>query len=106
MGLWKRLKQSDPDPMSTLKPFVKTKWCDTTYFQAQDHNMSLLNKKLLHPLVFATRMAVMGFVRATCSRAGTASKDWYDRAGKSLQWVGRNVLSVGDLTWSREGMVI
>ena len=26
---WKRLKRSDPDLMSTLKPFVKTKWCDT-----------------------------------------------------------------------------
>ena len=32
---WKRLKRSDPDLMSTLKPFVKTKWCDTAYFQAQ-----------------------------------------------------------------------
>ena len=33
--LWQRLKQSDPDATSTLKPFVKTKWCDTTYFLAQ-----------------------------------------------------------------------
>ena len=32
---WKRLKRSDPDHMSTLKPFVKTKWCDTAYFLAQ-----------------------------------------------------------------------
>ena len=32
---WERLKRSDPDLMSTLKPFVKTKWCDTAYFQAQ-----------------------------------------------------------------------
>ena len=32
---WKRLKTSDPDLMSTLKPFVKSKWCDTAYFQAQ-----------------------------------------------------------------------
>ena len=32
---WQRLKRSDPDLMSTLKPFVKTKWCDTAYFQAQ-----------------------------------------------------------------------
>ena len=32
---WKRLKRSDEDLMSTLKPFVKTKWCDTAYFLAQ-----------------------------------------------------------------------
>jgi len=32
---WQRLKRSDPDLMSTLKPFVKTKWCDTAYFLAQ-----------------------------------------------------------------------
>ena len=29
---WKRLKRSDPDLTSTLKPFVKHKWCDTAYF--------------------------------------------------------------------------
>ena len=32
---WARLKRSDPELMSTLKPFVKTKWCDTAYFLAQ-----------------------------------------------------------------------
>ena len=32
---WQRLKRSDPDLMSTLKPYVKTKWCNTAYFQAQ-----------------------------------------------------------------------
>lgn len=32
---WTRLKRSDPDLMSTLKPFVKQKWCDTAYFLAQ-----------------------------------------------------------------------
>ena len=34
-GQWKRLKRSDPELMSTLKPFVKTKWCDIAYFLAQ-----------------------------------------------------------------------
>ena len=28
----------------------------------------------LHPLQFATRMAVMAFVKATCSRSGSAAK--------------------------------
>lgn len=32
---WARLKRSDPDLMSTLKPFVKQKWCDTAYFLSQ-----------------------------------------------------------------------
>ena len=36
---WKRLKRSDADLTSTLKPFVKTKWCDTAYFLSQVDNM-------------------------------------------------------------------
>ena len=32
---WARLKRSDPDLTSTLKPFIKTKWCDTAYFLSQ-----------------------------------------------------------------------
>ena len=32
---WKRLKRSDPKLMSTIKPFVKKKWCDTAYFLSQ-----------------------------------------------------------------------
>ena len=58
--------------------------------------MKLLDDQELHPLVFATRMAVMAFVRATCSRSGSVCKDWFDRAGKMLYWLQRNVLSVGD----------
>ena len=64
--------------------------------------MKLLDDQELHPLVFATRMAVMAFVRATCSRSGSVCKDWFDRAGKMLYWLQRNVLSVGDYTWARE----
>ena len=46
--------------------------------------MKLLDDQELHPLVFATRMAVMAFVRATCSRSGSVCKFWFDRAGKML----------------------
>ena len=46
----------------------------------------------------------MAFVRATCSRGGSVCKDWFDRAGLMLHWLTRNDLSVGDFTWSREGM--
>lgn len=66
--------------------------------------MKLFENKELHPLVFVTRMAVMAFVRATCSRGGSFGKDWYDRAGKMLHWFENNVLSVKDFTWAREAM--
>lgn len=33
--IWKRLKRSDAELMSTLKPFVKKKWCDIAYFLSQ-----------------------------------------------------------------------
>ena len=66
--------------------------------------MKLFDDRELHALVFATRMAVMAFVRATCSRSGSVCKDWFDRAGKMLYWLQRNVLSVGDYTWAREAM--
>jgi hypothetical protein len=40
----------------------------------------------LHPLVqFATRMAVMVFVRATCSRSGSAATYWFGRAKARLE---------------------
>ena len=125
---WKRLKRSDPDLLNTLKPFVKAKWDDTAYFQAQvrcsashrprgvhclthggalvwqEHNMSLFEAGEMHMVVFVTRMTVMGFVRATCSRGGSVCKDWFDRAGKMVYWLKRNVLSVSDFLWGKEGM--
>jgi len=124
---WKRLKTSDPDLLSSLKPFVKSKWCDTAYFQAQvrvpvgraacarvflkfvvarapqDHNMTLFETAKMHLVLFVTRMTVMGFVRATCSRGGSVCKDWFDRVGQMVYWLTRNVLSVGDFVWAKEG---
>eukprot|EP00966_Prymnesium_polylepis_P210024 4864146-Prymnesium_polylepis.1 len=64
------------------------KWCDTAYFLAQvsdgaeeseacrrkDHCMKRVDKGDLHPLEFATRLVVMAFVRATCSRGGSVCK--------------------------------
>ena len=58
----------------------------------------------MHLVVFATRMAVLAFVRATCSRGASVCKDWFDRAGKMLHWLENNVLSVGDFTWAKEVM--
>ena len=34
------------------------------------------------------------------------SRDWFDRSGKAARWVGRNVLSVIDFQWDREGFSI
>ena len=51
-------------------------------------------------------VALLGFVRATCSRSGSMGKDWFDRAGLVMLYVGRNVLSVKDFTWAKEHFVI
>ena len=66
--------------------------------------MSLFEKSKMHLVLFVTRMVVMGFVRATCSRGGSVCKDWFDRAGKMVYWLTRNVLSVADFVWAKEGM--
>ena len=66
--------------------------------------MSLFEKDKMHFVLFVTRMVVMGFVRATCSRGGSVCKDWFDRAGKMVYWLTRNVLSVADFVWAKEGM--
>lgn len=99
---WKRLKVSDEDMSTTAHPFVKQKWCDTMYFLAQDHDM----EKTMDAATMLTRMAVRAHVRITCSRGGSFAKDWWDRAGLQVQYAKRNVLSVKDWTWAREGMVI
>ena len=63
-----------------------------------------VEKEKMHLVLFVTRMVVMGFVRATCSRGGSVCKDWFDRAGKMVYWLTRNVLSVDDFMWAKEGM--
>jgi len=61
-------------------------------------------EKKVHLVVFVLRMAVMCFVRATCSRGGSVCKDWFDRAGLMQYYATRNVLNVGDFVWAKEGM--
>ena len=68
--------------------------------------MCMFEKGEMPLVIFVTRMVVMGFVRATCSRGGSVCKDWFDHAGKTVYWLTRNVLSVDDFSWSREGMEI
>jgi hypothetical protein len=33
-------------------------------------------------------------------------KDWFDRVGLTLLFVGRNVLSVKDFTWAKDHFII
>ena len=80
----------------------KKKWDDAVYFMAQD----LCMEEVMRPNRAAHRLAIMGFVRTTCVRAGSMAKDWFDRAGHAARWIGVNVLSVEHYEWDREGFRI
>ena len=58
---------------------VKKKWDDVVYFLAQDRCMA----DTARPNRAMMRMAIMRFVRTTCSRSGSFARDWLDRAGKA-----------------------
>ena len=91
------------DPSRDGRSLAKKKWDDTVYFMAQDRciaDMDLRPNRAVH------RLAVMGFVRTTCSRSGAFARDWYDRSGLAARWIGPNVLSVKDFVWDREGFVM
>ena len=81
----------------------KKKWDDGLYFMAQD---LCIADAAVRPNRAVHRLAIMGFVRTTCVRAGSIAKDWFDRAGLAARWVGVNVLSVVDYEWDREGFRI
>ena len=51
-----------------------------------------------------TRLAVMSYVRMTCSRPGAFAQDAADASGDNLCWIGKNILSVSDFIWAPEGM--
>ena len=84
------------------RSLVKVKWDDRALSLAQDQCM----RDVLRRNRAATRLVVMAFVRATACRGGGFSRDWADRAGLCLQWVGRNVLSVYDFAWDEAGLYI
>ena len=84
------------------RSLVKVKWDDRALSLAQDQCM----RDVLRRNRAATRLAGMAFVRATASRGGAFTRDWADRAGLCLQWVGRNVLSVYDFAWDEAGLFI
>jgi len=100
---WSRLKESRDEVEDLGRSLRKEKWDDLTYFLVQDACMGRLEQE---PSVALMELALMGFVRSTCARAGSMGKDWFDRAGLTLLFVGRNVLSVKDFTWAKEHFVI
>lgn len=95
---WKALNVSQPDVSVEGVSLHKKKWDDSVYFMAQDLCMA----DEARPNRAMYRLAVMGFVRTTCVRAGSIAKDWFDRSGRAARWIGVNVLSVSDYEWDRE----
>ena len=128
---WARLKVAHVrEGTGNGRCLKKDRWCDTLLFRAQDACMAdsvRVNRAV-------QRLAVMGFVKVTCSRAGAMARDWADRAGlqvrvcvarwplmqgdvvgarsapdwcelprKQVQWIGRNILSVRDFVWHKDG---
>ena len=99
---WKALKTQQVDASTEGCSMAKKKWDDDLYFMAQDLCMA----DSARPNRAAHRLAIMGFVRTTCCRSGSFSRDWFDRGAKAARWVGVNVLSVHHFEWDREGFVI
>ena len=88
------MKVQESDGGRDGRSLVKKKWDDTVYFLAQDRCMEDME---LRPNRAVFRLAVMGFVRTTCSRAGSFAKDWFDRAGKAARWVGCNICTLSTI---------
>ena len=94
---WAAIKEGRSDHTVDGASLHKPKWCNTMYMIAQDRWLG--ETKQLNLAV--TNLGV-GFVRVTCSRSGAMGKDWFDRAGLTPYWVGRNVLSVRDFQWDKD----
>jgi hypothetical protein len=75
---WSRLKVSNVrEGTGNGRSLKKDRWCDGLLCRAQDKCM----EEMLRINRAVTRLAVMGFVKLTCSRAGAMGRDWADRAG-------------------------
>merc|ERR1719197_683189 len=71
---WKALKVQRQDAKGEGGSLVKKKWDDGLYFMAQD----VCIQDTLRPNRAVHRLAIMGFVRTTCVRAGSMARDWFD----------------------------
>ena len=78
---WKRLKVTHVRAgTGNGRELKKERWCDGLLFRAQDRCMA----ELLRINRAVTRLAVLGFVKVTCSRSGAFARDWADRAEKQV----------------------
>jgi hypothetical protein len=64
---WEQLKSSREDVEDLGRSLRKEKWDDLTYFRVQD---ACIERMATQPSVALMELALMGFVRATCARAG------------------------------------
>ena len=79
---WKRLTVSHVrSGTGNGRVLKKERWCDGLLFRAQDRCMA----EVLRVNRAVTRLAVMGFVKVTCSRGGAFARDWADRAEKQVR---------------------
>ena len=78
---WKRLKVTHVRAgTGNGRELKKERWCDGLLYRAQDRCM----QELLRINRAVTRLAVLGFVKVTCSRSGAFARDWADRAEKQV----------------------
>ena len=94
--------EMEPEVHGSGQPFVKQRWTDLAYYLAQDVYMF---GDEVPPALACVRLAMIGFVRATCSRSGSFTKDQADKQGLT-RYHTINVLSVRDFTWDPFGMEI
>ena len=87
-------------------PFVKDKWDERAYFLVQDVLYEGMDDGHVSVNAGISDLVILAFIRATCSRPGALSKDWFDMSGAIAKWArvgGENVMSVSALTFSRDG---
>jgi len=74
---WARLKRSKPEMQSASHPFVKDKWDERAYFLVQDVLYEGMDDGHVSVNAGISDLAILAFIRATCSRPGALAKDWF-----------------------------
>ena len=58
-------------------PFVKDKWDERAYFLVQDVLYEGMDDGHVSVNAGISDLAILAFIRATCSRPGALAKDWF-----------------------------
>ena len=67
-------------------PFVKDKWDERAYFLVQDVLYEGMEDGHVSVNAGISDLAILAFIRATCSRPGALLKDWFDMSGAVAKW--------------------